>query len=470
MDFGIGFLSNNVMLPILDFFYGIVPSYGLAIVALTLVIRFALYPLSAGSIRNMRRMKVVQPVMQKRQQEIRERYKNDPAKQQEEMAKVMQELGNPLAGCFPLLLQMPVLFALFATLRGSPFSDVPYNINFQILPKEQIEQIQPQAYISSPQNIFIADSVHAPITAVAPGGTKLAVGETTKVEFQTTDGKSLQTLLAEHPEEADKLVPHFEVVKGAEQVKINDDGTIQALQPGDVTIKAVIPGLAADKGFLFIDKLGRVGAIDPDGTLHWDIIGMIIFFGVSIYVNQLLSGQGSSGNPNQDTVNKITPVIFSGMFLFFPLPAGVLMYMSIANIFQTLQTFILSREPLPEEVMKLVEAEEKAAARKDGSDALPFEPGKAKKEPVAAKKDTPVPVKKDAELAKKEPAQAKKDSTIVTRKEPTSTQKAQSTPAQKESTQVKKDSTPTKKEPTQAKKPATPPKKNPDQAKKKPQG
>ena len=66
MDFGIGFLSNNVMLPILDFFYGIVPSYGLAIIALTLVIRFALYPLNAGSIRNMRKMKVANPIMQKR--------------------------------------------------------------------------------------------------------------------------------------------------------------------------------------------------------------------------------------------------------------------------------------------------------------------------------------------------------------------------------------------------------------------
>ncbi|MDT9341057.1 membrane protein insertase YidC, partial [Trichodesmium erythraeum 21-75] len=55
MDFGIGFISNNIMLPILDFFYGIVPSYGLAIVALTLVIRASLYPLNAGSIRNMRK-------------------------------------------------------------------------------------------------------------------------------------------------------------------------------------------------------------------------------------------------------------------------------------------------------------------------------------------------------------------------------------------------------------------------------
>ena len=59
MDFGIGFISKNIMLPILDFFYGIVPSYGFAIVALTLVIRLGLYPLSAGQIRNMRKTKII---------------------------------------------------------------------------------------------------------------------------------------------------------------------------------------------------------------------------------------------------------------------------------------------------------------------------------------------------------------------------------------------------------------------------
>jgi len=379
MDFGVGFLSTNVMLPILDFFYGVVPSYGLAIVALTLVIRFALYPLSAGSIRNMRRMKVVQPMMQKRQQEIRDRYKNDPAKQQEEMAKLMQEFGNPLAGCLPLVLQMPILFALFATLRGSPFSDVPYSINFQILPKEQIEQIQPQAFSTKPSNVYVADGVHSVITAVAPSGTKLAVGEKTKLEFQTQTGAPFESLVAQYPES--DLTPRYEVTNGADRVKINEDGTIEALQPGDVTIKALIPGLAANKGFLFIDKLGRVGAIDSDGSIHWDIVGMILFFGVSIYINQMLSGQGaSSSNPSQDTVNKLTPILFSGMFLFFPLPAGVLMYMVIANIFQTLQTFILSREPLPAEIQKIVDAETKVAETKLGKDeTLPFEPKRSKK-------------------------------------------------------------------------------------------
>ncbi|MBN3924335.1 membrane protein insertase YidC [Nostoc sp. NMS4] len=377
MDFGIGFLSNNVMLPIIDFFYGIVPSYGLAIVALTLIVRFALYPLSAGSIRNMRKMRIVQPLMQKRMAEVKERYKDNPQKQQEEMVNVQKEFGNPLAGCFPLLVQMPVLLALFATLRGSPFASANYSVNLQILPAEQIEQIQPQAFATAPQNIYVADGEHVKVAAIIPSGNKLAVGEQTKIQYQTVEGKPFQVLLAEHPE--NKLVPDWKITKGEDRIKIDAQGNVEALQPGDVTIQGTIPGLAAEKGFLFIDALGRVGAQDPDGTIHWDIVAMIVFFGISLYVSQMLSGQNSSGgNPQQDTVNKITPVIFSGMFLFFPLPAGVLMYMVIGNIFQTAQTYLLSREPLPEELQKIVETQEKEAVVTEQK-ALPFEPKSAKK-------------------------------------------------------------------------------------------
>jgi YidC/Oxa1 family membrane protein insertase len=139
--------------------------------------------------------------------------------------------------------------------------------------------------------------------------------------------------------------------------------------------------LATNKGFLFIEALGRVGAIDPDGTIHWDILVMILGFGISLYINQTLSGQaqGPNDNPQQATVNKLTPVIFSGMFLFFPLPAGVLMYMLIANIFQTVQSFILSREPLPENLQKIVDEAEAKTKKEQGLDALPFEPKRPKK-------------------------------------------------------------------------------------------
>ena len=380
MDFGIGFLSNNIMLPILDFFYGLVPSYGFAIIALTIVIRLAVVPLSAGQIRNMRKMKIVQPLMKERQEQIKQKYKNDPEKQREEQAKLMQEFGNPLAGCLPLVLQMPILFALFATLRGSPFTNTPYDVNVQILPQEQIERIAPQPFATKPKNIYIDDGVHEKIAAMLPGGSRLAVGETTKVEFQTPDGKSLDTLLAENPENDKDLQPTFEVTKGSERVRINEDGTITALEPGDATIQVTVPGIAANTGFLFIEKLGRVGVTNEDGGINFDILAMVLMFGVGIYVNQQMSGaqNASAGADSQQAVNKITPLLFSGMFLFFPLPAGVLMYIVVANFFQTAQTWFLMREPLPDNLQKILDEQEKAEAA-GNRDALPFERKRSKK-------------------------------------------------------------------------------------------
>lgn len=378
MDFGIGFLSNNIMLPILDFFYGIVPSYGLAIIALTIVIRLAVVPLSAGQIRNMRKMKIVQPLMKERQEQIKQKYKNDPEKQREETTKVMQEFGNPLAGCLPLLLQMPILFALFATLRGSPFTDTPYDIDVQILPKEQIERIAPQPFATKPKNIYIQDGVHDKIAAMLPGGNKLAVGESTQVELQTPNGKSLSTLIQEYPN--GNVEPELKITKGSERLQINDNGTIKALEAGDATIQVTVPGIAANTGFLFIEKLGRVGVTDENGNINFDILAMVLMFGVGIYVNQQMSGAqgGGSGADQQQAINKITPLLFSGMFLFFPLPAGVLMYIVVANFFQTGQTWFLMREPLPEDLQKILAEQEKAEAAAK-RETLPFERKRSKK-------------------------------------------------------------------------------------------
>jgi YidC/Oxa1 family membrane protein insertase len=216
------------------------------------------------------------------------------------------------------------------------------------------------------------------VAAILPGGNRLVVGEKTKVDFQTVEGKPLKQFLAEYPET--EIVPNWQITKGAEHIALRDDGTIEALEPGEVTLQGKIPGLAANRGFLFIDALGRVGAFEEDGTIHWDIVGMILAFGISLYANQLLSGQNSSdAPPQQATVNKITPVLFSGMFFFFPLPAGVLMYMLIANIFQTLQTFILMREPLPENIQKMIEQQEKTEKSAEAREALPFERRSKKK-------------------------------------------------------------------------------------------
>jgi len=377
----IGYISDNLLLPILDFFYGLVPSYGLAIIALTVVIRLALFPLSAGSIRNARRMRIAQPVMQKRQGEIKAKYANNPQKQQEELGKLMQEFGSPLAGCLPLLVQMPILFALFATLRGSPFADVPYTLNLKVLPAEQIATVEPKPFNSASHSIFVTATEHLPVIASLEKGTKLGVGDTETVSLHTKEGASFASVL-NGVEDGSSFTPTWSVTKGEGVVSVDQNGTIHAIAAGDAVVEAKIPGLAARSGFLFIKALGQVGFY-TDGAINWDIAILVAAFGASLFASQILSGMGMPANPQQATANKITPVMITGMFLFFPLPAGVLLYMVIANIFQAVQTFLLTREALPDNLQAILDQQLASEAKTvtatvSGSERLPFEP-KAKK-------------------------------------------------------------------------------------------
>ena len=379
----IGYISDNLLLPILDFFYGLVPSYGLAIVALTIVIRLALFPLSAGSIRSARRMRIAQPVMQKRQAEIKSRYANNPQKQQEELGKLMGEFGSPLAGCLPLLVQMPILFALFATLRGSPFADVPYLINLKILQPEQIATVEPKPFTSPRHSIFITDKDHFPVIASLPGGTKIAAGESVDIKLETLRGEKFTNLLSRF-ENGSKFKPTWKLTKGEGLATVSSDGTVTAKYPGDATIEGRIPGLAAKSGFLFIKALGQVGFY-VDGSINWDIAILVGGFGLTLVLSQALSGQGMPPNPQQATAQKITPIMITGMFLFFPLPAGVLLYMVIANIFQAFQTFLLTKEALPDNLQKILDDQlkqkgtaELAPSTIGSNERLPFEP-KSKK-------------------------------------------------------------------------------------------
>ena len=376
----IGYISDNLLLPILDFFYGLVPSYGLAIIALTVVIRLALFPLSAGSIRNARRMRIAQPVMQKRQAEIKAKYASNPQKQQEELGSLMKEFGSPLAGCLPLVVQMPILFALFATLRGSPFADVPYTLNLKVLPAEQIAAVEPKPFNSASHSIFVTETNHVPVIASLESGTKLGVGDKPQVQLHTRAGDSFASVL-EGVDNGDTFKPSWSVSKGEGVVSVDQNGTITALAPGDATVEGKIPGLAARSGFLFIKALGQVGFM-TDGAVNWDIAILVAGFGASLFASQILSGMGMPANPQQSTANKITPVMITGMFLFFPLPAGVLLYMVIANVFQALQTFLLSREALPDNLQAILDQQMNqqpaVAGGAGGVGRLPFEP-KAKK-------------------------------------------------------------------------------------------
>ncbi len=102
----------------------VIPNYGWVLIIFAILIKLILHPLTKKSYQSMSEMQYLQPKMQ----ELREKYKNDPQRLNMEMMKLYKEHGvNPLGGCLPTLLQMPLLFALFIVfrstiqLRGQPF-------------------------------------------------------------------------------------------------------------------------------------------------------------------------------------------------------------------------------------------------------------------------------------------------------------------------------------------------------------
>lgn len=99
-----------------------VPSYGLAIILFTIVIKCAMYPLTVKQVRSMKAMGSLQPRIKK----IQEQYKNDPMLMQEKLKELYAELGvSPLDGCLPMLIQMPVLMAVYYALQSLTYEGNP---------------------------------------------------------------------------------------------------------------------------------------------------------------------------------------------------------------------------------------------------------------------------------------------------------------------------------------------------------
>lgn len=108
----------------MNFIYGFIPNYGVAIIILTLITRGLFWPLAKKSYKSMGEMRRLQPLMQ----EIREKYKDDKARMNQEMMALYKTYKiNPLGGCLPMLIQLPVFFALYRMLyqaielRHAPF-------------------------------------------------------------------------------------------------------------------------------------------------------------------------------------------------------------------------------------------------------------------------------------------------------------------------------------------------------------
>ena len=113
IDWGFLYFITKPLFFGIDYFFKLLGNYGLAIIAITICIRLAFFPLANFSFRSMAKMKVLQPEMVR----LKELHKNDKMKlQQEMMALYKKEKVNPMSGCLPILVQIPVFFALYKVL------------------------------------------------------------------------------------------------------------------------------------------------------------------------------------------------------------------------------------------------------------------------------------------------------------------------------------------------------------------
>ncbi len=124
IDWGWFYFITKPMFHLIDWFYKLLGNFGLAILATTVAVKLVFFPLANKSYKSMANMKMVQPKLL----EIREKYADDKMKQQQAMMELYKtEKINPIAGCWPVLLQIPVFFALYKVLyvtiemRHAPF-------------------------------------------------------------------------------------------------------------------------------------------------------------------------------------------------------------------------------------------------------------------------------------------------------------------------------------------------------------
>lgn len=109
-------ISRYVILPLFEFLRLFISNYGIVLIIFSIIVKVALYPLTKSSMTSMRKMQALQPMMT----EIRAKFKDDPQKMNQQIMRLYKEYGvNPAGGCLPMILQLPILYALWAVFSAT---------------------------------------------------------------------------------------------------------------------------------------------------------------------------------------------------------------------------------------------------------------------------------------------------------------------------------------------------------------
>lgn len=364
----ISLITYHFILPMLEFFNKCLGSYGWAIIAVTILVKVVLYPLTKQQTESMRKMQALQPkikIIQDRFNQQKERYKDKPAKLKDIQADFQKDMMgfyqsnkvNPLGGCFPMLFQLPILIALFWAFNGSPFKPVAITVPIEILNNDKTlnEQIQG----SSKPTIYVGKNNEKGRLVLNPGQVKVPIDREINYMIFKLEGNINGITNSANWELSDR--PYYLAeYKGKDldsflTLTVNPDNSVlvKTKKPGNVYLNAILPGTSEMDNFLFISGLGKTGAINPaTGKLNVDVIILVFLFTMTIW----LSGKVTYGysppvsDPKQaqmqKMMQKMMPPMVGFMTLMFPVPAGVLLYFVVSGLIQVLQTWMVMRKPI----------------------------------------------------------------------------------------------------------------------------
>ena len=336
----------------------IIGGFGVGIILLTVLVRLAMWPLGVSQQRSMRTMQMLQPKMKA----IQERYKNDPQQMQTKMMEFYKEHKfNPMAGCFPLLIQMPIFILLYSALMSPQFIQIAGDSPFLFINRLDAT-LKTNAGISNDGVLGVSkyDS--------------FMLGKTAKVYL---DKETLDNVKISKPNKAVEI--QGELTPGESvDFKVSLDNLDLKFSQLDKIQKAemTVTDLQTKESELmtFERKDGILVATFPTkevkNTLHYDVLILIVLFGLTMFATQKIM-MATSKTKNQDpaqeaiqkSMNTFMPIMLTATFVFIPIPAGVLLYLISSNVIQVAQTVIINKQLEKEDEKKKQKIDDDVVAK-----------------------------------------------------------------------------------------------------------
>lgn len=324
-------------------------SYGIGIILLTIIVRALMWPLGLSQQRSMRTMQLLQPKMKA----IQERYKSNPQMMQQKMMEFYKEHKfNPMAGCFPLLIQMPIFILLYSTLMSPQFIQMAGDSQFLFI-KRLDATLKTSAGVS-----------HDGTLGVSKYDTFMT-GKTAKV-YLTGEEEPLLNVKIVKPNKAVEV--QGELTPGQPvDFKISLDNLNLKFSQLDQIEKAEIDvtdiQTKETEKMTFVRKDGILISTIPTKEVktafHYDVLFLILLFAVTMVFSQramMAMNKNTSQDPAQQqmqkSMNTFMPIMLTFTFVIIPIPAGVLLYLISSNVFQVVQTLIINKQLEAEDAKK----------------------------------------------------------------------------------------------------------------------